>query len=414
MLRRALKLVCALMRRRLLSPLGLALACALAACGKSTPQQGSGTGPGSATAAIAQVTKNTTRLGGANAAADAAAVAVAVYPGLTVASRPPAVVLVDASDWTAAIVASELAAAPLGAPILYTQGGQLPPSSARALATMRPSGAPALGGAQVIRVAGAASPPSRYSSTAISGTGAAQLAAGLARLDAQAQGRRPAQVIVLAEGAEPALQMPAAGLAAESGAPILLVGDESVPPATASALAAMSHPAIYVLGAPAIGPRAVALLGRYGRVTRIPAGEGAGAASGGAEAADPVANAIAVSRFSDRAFGWGVREAGHGLAFADATRPLDAPAAAPLSSHGDYAPLLLLSGADSLPGALERYLSDIQPGYTASVPPVREVYNHGWLIGDESAISARVQAEIDAILEVAPRAGAPAPATPPE
>jgi len=49
------------------------------------------------------------------------------------------------------------------------------------------------------------------------------------------------------------------------------------------------------------------------------------------------------------------------------------------------------------------------------VGPVREVYNHGWLIGDESAISARVQAEIDAILEVAPRASSssePSPALP--
>jgi len=45
---------------------------------------------------------------------------------------------------------------------------------------------------------------------------------------------------------------------------------------------------------------------------------------------------------------------------------------------------------------------------------VREVYNHGWLIGDDHAISARVQAEIDAILEVAPRTTSSAPTPPPE
>ena len=109
-----------------------------------------------------------------------------------------------------------------------------------------------------------------------------------------------------------------------------------------------------------------------------------------------------------------MREAGHGLTFVNAARPLDAPAAAPLAAHGDYAPLLVLSSAGSLPAALARYLSDIQPGYTPSVPPVREVYNHGWLIGDESAMSARVQDEIDAILEVAPRSASPAPTVPPE
>ena len=31
-------------------------------------------------------------------------------------------------------------------------------------------------------------------------------------------------------------------------------------------------------------------------------------------------------------------------------------------------------------------------------------YNHGWLIGDESAISARTQAELDGLLEIAPQA----------
>ena len=41
-------------------------------------------------------TKNTTRLGGADSVTDAAAVAVAVYPGLTPATRPRVVVMVDA------------------------------------------------------------------------------------------------------------------------------------------------------------------------------------------------------------------------------------------------------------------------------------------------------------------------------
>jgi hypothetical protein len=33
---------------------------------------------------------------------------------------------------------------------------------------------------------------------------------------------------------------------------------------------------------------------------------------------------------------------------------------------------------------------------------VRGVYNHGWLVGDESAISADVQSRIDALLEIQP------------
>src|SRR5438876_287363 len=79
-----------------------------------------------------------------------------------------------------------------------------------------------------------------------------------------------------------------------------------------------------------------------------------GAQAGASEGADPVDNAVAVARFSDGSFGWGVREAGHGLVFLNSARSLDAPAAAPLSSHGDYGPLLLLAQGASLPPPLAR------------------------------------------------------------
>ena len=86
--------------------------------------------------------------------------------------------------------------------------------------------------------------------------------------------------------------------------------------------------------------------------------------------------------------------------FANANRTLDAAAAAPLSASGTYGPLLLVGEAATLPLAVGRYLLDIQPGYVRD--PVRAVYNHGWLIGDESAISLPVQSRIDSLLEIAP------------
>jgi hypothetical protein len=36
---------------------------------------------------------------------------------------------------------------------------------------------------------------------------------------------------------------------------------------------------------------------------------------------------------------------------------------------------------------------------------VKGVYNHGWLIGDETAISPATQAEMDSMLEITPRKG---------
>jgi hypothetical protein len=60
--------------------------------------------------------------------------------------------------------------------------------------------------------------------------------------------------------------------------------------------------------------------------------------------------------------------------------------------------LLLTDTANVLPRFLRGYLLDIQPGYQSD--PVRGVYNHAWLIGDESAIGVAVQTEIDELTEI--------------
>ncbi len=53
---------------------------------------------------------------------------------------------------------------------------------------------------------------------------------------------------------------------------------------------------------------------------------------------------------------------------------------------------------------MSHYLSDLQPAYSSApqFQPVHGAYNHGWLIGDEQAISAPAQAEIDSLLEITP------------
>ncbi|HXB65053.1 MAG TPA: cell wall-binding repeat-containing protein [Solirubrobacteraceae bacterium] len=391
----------------------LLAAALLAGCGKSLPSaetkdrgvEVTTVGGTNQLGASGLATKNTTRLGGADAAADAAAVALATYPGLTPATRPQTVVVVDDRDWTVALAAAALAGAPLRAPLLYSENGSLPTLSAQALAALRPTGAAALGGAQVIAL-GPAGVPAGYRGLALNGP-PATLAARVERLVARLQRTAPRRVIAVGAQAPPALSMPAAGLAAESGAPILPVSRAGVPAATRAALASLGRPAIYAIGPPsAVSHRAVAALARYGPVHRIYPTPGAGGASGpGTGGVDAADNAIAVARYTDGAFGWGVDQPGHGLVFASAARPLDAPAAAPLSANGDYAPLLLLEGPNRIPATLSAYLRDIQPAY-ASAPeyqPVRGAYNHGWLIGDASAITPTVQAELDAMLEISPQ-----------
>ena len=115
---------------------------------------------------------------------------------------------------------------------------------------------------------------------------------------------------------------------------------------------------------------------------------------------DPIRNAIAFARFASGSFGWGVVDPGHGLVLANVDRPLDAIAATPLSAHGSNGPLLLVAGGDRLGPAVEAYLLDIRPGYRSD--PVRGVYNHGWIVGDDRALGPTAQARLDELLEIEP------------
>jgi hypothetical protein len=384
--------------------LGLALAAGalLGGCGKGSPPQIDGGGPARRLApitpegAVSVATRNTTRVGGPDVATDAAGIARTAYPSLTATTRPQAVVLVDERNWPAALAASSLAGAPLNAPILYAAGNSLPAVTLQTLQTLQPLGASALGGAQLIRIATSATVPKGDAVQSLPKANPAVMAAAIERMLVSADGGKAHhQVIVVSATAPRAMTMPAAGLAAESGAPILYVTPEHVPSPTTRVLAGLHRPSIYVVDPASVGPVVLNELGRFGKVTSI--------ASSPSEGAGAAGNAVAVARFTDGTFGWGVKEPGHGLVFANAARPLDAPAAAMLSATGDYGPLLLLEASTQIPSALSGYLGDIKPAYTAAVRPVKGVYNHGWLIGDERAISAVTQAELDSLLEISER-----------
>jgi hypothetical protein len=288
----------------------------------------------------------------------------------------------------------------LHVPILYSDGAALPEVSSQALRAMAPTGTGALGptGAsgqgrtQVIQI-GATATPSGYFTRSVSGGDSATLAVEIERLWSVLHHHGPRQLILTAADGPSAMTMPAAGLSAQTGAPILFVERSRIPRVTADELRRLRHGSIYLVGPNSVVSKSVAReLGRFGPVTRI-AGP------------TPASNAIAVARFTDGSFGWGVVEPGHGLVFANAARPFDAAAAAPLSAIGDYGPLLLLESANGVPSVLSSYLSDLQPGSPPS-GPVHGVYNHGWLIGDESAITATTQATLDSILEISSRTAA--------
>jgi putative cell wall-binding protein len=382
--------------------LAVALACLLAAlataaCGRhartSTTATNDGPGPGvkgtqsEATTDLgfpAFATKNTTRVGGSDPIADAAGVARAVFPSTSSEDRPSAVALIDANDWRAGIAGAVLASTPIRAAVLLSNGPELPPATRDALAALRPTGAKAAGGAQLVRVGNVARPPGLRTSD-VNGRDPFALARALDAFQTAARGSTSGRVLVVSAD-DPAFAMPAAAWAAKAGDPVLFVHRDSVPPETKAALKAHDQPRIYVLGPPTtVSSHALKELRSLGTVKRI-----------GAD--NPIDNAIAFARYVDPTFGWGVVDPGHGLVFARTDRPLDAAAASPLSVSGSYGPLLVLATPAGLDGAVGQYLLDIQPGYTRD--PVRGVYNHGWIIGNGRAISVPTQARIDSLLEI--------------
>jgi hypothetical protein len=333
-------------------------------------------------------TKNTTRVAGGDAIADAAAVALATYPARTPETRPAAVILAEVRDWHTGLAAAVLAGKPINAPLLFADQDEIPDATKAALDALQPTGSKAMGGAQIIRV-GTKADVEGYKTTDIAGANPAALAAAVDRAHAAAAGGAQSQVMV-ASSERPEYAMPAAGYAAKAGVPLLWVNGTSVPPETAAAIKTHKSAKIYVLGpADAVPETVLDALEKLGTVQRVAAG-------------DAVSSAITFARYSDEAggFGWSVVDPGHGLVFVSSRRPQDAAAAAPLSATGTYGPMLLLPDAGVLPQPLQDYLLDIQPGYDAD--PVRGVYNHGWIIGDESALAAAVQARIDTLLEIQP------------
>jgi hypothetical protein len=349
---------------------------------RPAPGTGSqGAGPGFA----AFATKNTTRVGGKDPIADAAATTQAVFPAGKHGTHPKAVVLTDAGDWRTALAASVLAAAPIGAPVLFSDGKKLPRASADALSSADPTGSKALGDAQVIRV-GPTADPGDFKSIDVAGADPFERAQAIDALLGASGHQQPPNVIVTG-ASDPAAAMPAASLAAKTGAPILFSERDSVPAPTRAALAAHDKPQIVVIGpSSAVGPKALAQLRALGTVTVT------------GNSPDPDKASVQVARFSSGGFGWGIVDPGHGLVFARSDSPLSAAAAAPLSANGTYGPLLLLPSGSELPNSIHDYLVEIQPGHTGDAS--RGVYNHGWIIGDEAAIAVPVQSEIDSLLEI--------------
>jgi hypothetical protein len=194
--------------------------------------------------------------------------------------------------------------------------------------------------------------------------------------------------VVVASGEQAAYAMPAASWAARSGDSVLFTRRDVVPASTLRAIKAHDKPDIYVLGPESVISLAVEKqLKPLGTVRRV-------------QGPTPVANAVALARYSRRGFGWGVTVPGYNFVLASTSRPLDAAAAATLATNGVFAPMLLTSSATNLPSDVSGYLLDVQPGYDKD--PSSGVYNRVWILGDVRTIPLSAQGRLDEITRLVP------------
>ena len=239
---------------------------------------------------------------------------------------------------------------------------------------MHPTGAHGLGGAQVIRSAASPRPAGYIARDAARRATRRAGGGGRAAGEQDPAAAAPRQVLIVAADGPPALAMPAAGLAAESGAPILLVDAAGVPPATSAALrACTSRRSTWSARRARSATRRPVELRHFGLGRRRD------------QRRRPVSNAIAVARFTDGTFGWGIKEPGHGWC---------SPTRAPAGRAGGGAavgerrlrPAAAARRRRPTAAAAGRATSATSSPATPPRPqfrPVRGVYNHGWLIGDE-------------------------------
>jgi putative cell wall-binding protein len=335
-------------------------------------------------------TRNTIRVGGSDASADAAGVAGALYPATSDSDRPTAVVLVDQDDWASAISAAVLVGRPIGAPILLSDGKELPAVTEDVLDRLKPKGSDLSKDAQVIRVGPEVARPDGYKTALIEGDTEFERAAAIDRFFSAARAR-PSNDVVLFSADSAEFAMPAAAWAARSGDAALPVRRNRIPAPIVKALREHDRPNVFVLGPEsAISKRVMNQLEKQKLARDVNRIDGP----------NPVENAIAFARYEKGDFGWGVVVPGYNFTVATTTRPSDAAAAAALGTRGVFAPLVLSDDPARLPQKLEEYFLSVQPGYEDD--PGQAVYNRVWILGDDKAVSVDQQSQLDQLTELIP------------
>ena len=300
--------------------------------------------------------------------------------------------LVDSEDWQSAIAAAVLAGPPIGAPLLLSDGDELPAVTADTLERLEPKGSDLSKDAQVIRIGEDVARPDGFKTAVVQGDDPFERAAAIDRFVSAARGK-PSADVVLYSADSPEWALPAASWAARSGDAALPVKRDSIPAPVRRALArprgAERVPAraaerdLARRSSASCARRKLAGLGqphrrrarRWRTRSRSPATRRATSAGGSWCPATTSRSPTPTARST-----W-------------PPRPRSPPAACSRRCCSPTTP-------PSCREPLESYLLSVQPGYEDD--PGQAVYNRAWILGDDKAISVDEQARIDATTELIP------------
>ncbi|MNO63756.1 putative cell wall binding repeat 2 [compost metagenome] len=343
-------------------------------------------------------TKNTTRINTSDPIQAAVLVSRTLWTAKTENNRPSSVVLTDVSNWQIAAASTDLIHHPSNGPVLFFDKESVPSVTLEELKRLNPIGAEGNEDIQIVIVGPVASSVEEQLNTLdmkidkIEGDEPAAIAQAIDTYYAKAAGELP-QAVIIGSMDSPEYTLPAVNWIAHMPEPLLYVKKDEIPAATVEALNKREgKAAIYVLGPDSvISSKVEKELKTYGSVTRI-AGE------------NPYENAIAFARFKDtnNDFGWGITTPGHNFSFLTTDSTMLTIAAAPFSHLGKHAPLIFTE-KDGLPNSVMDYLMNVQPEFEKS--PSEGPYNHAWVTGESSTVSAAAQSEIDDMLEISPASG---------
>ena len=326
-------------------------------------------------------TRNTVRVAGADAAADAAGVASALFPA-TGQRRPPDRGRAGrlASDWQSRDRRRRCWPGRRSARRCCSRRRRPAGGDARTRSTAsQPKGSDLSKDAQVIRIGDDVARPEGFKTAVVQGDDAYERAAAVDRFFSAARGRAVGRRGALLGRRAPSGRCPPPRGRRAPATPRCRSSATRSRADPARAAPSHERPNVYLLG-----PRERDLARG-----RAPAAQGQARGLG-----QP--HRRAAPRWRTRSRSPATRRAtSAGASSCPATTsrrqrstgPLDAAAAASLATRGVFAPLLLTDDAAELPQPLETYLLSVQPGYEDD--PGQAVYNRAWILGDDKAISVR-------------------------